>query len=63
MTKDDIQKHIIYHTKKIEKCINNYNTLYSKQYKLEKNRVRKVNTYLIRHNRMLSFYINELINF
>ena len=62
MNKEDIQKSILYHSKKIAYCINNYDTLYSKQYKLEKNRVKRANIRLIRHMKMLQSYINNFID-
>lgn len=62
MNTEDIQKSILYHSEKIAYCINNYDTLYSKQYKLEKNRIKRANARLIRHMKMLELYINEFID-
>jgi len=62
MDKAHIQKRISYMTKKINHHIYNYDTLYSKQYKLESNRIKRVNSQLNRYKKMLDFYINQFID-
>ena len=61
MTKEDIQKRINKISKRLPKLIANYDTLYSSQYKLEKNRRARVDLVISRHEKMLAYY-KSLLN-
>jgi hypothetical protein len=62
MDKAHIQKRISYMTNKINHHIDNYDILYSKQYKLDRNRIKRVNSQLNRYKKMLDYYINQFID-
>jgi hypothetical protein len=62
MTREYIQKRIDKMSKRLQHYNDNYDTLYSKQYKLEKNRVNRADLLIARHEKMLAYYKSLLID-
>ena len=62
MTREYIHKRIDKISKRLQHYNDNYDTLFCKQYKLEKNRLKRVDLLIARHENALSFYRSLLID-
>lgn len=63
MTKESVEKQIAHIHAQLEYCNANYHILYSKRYKLERNRAKHADARIDRYKRMLAFYNKMLVEY
>jgi hypothetical protein len=61
MNREHIHKRINKISNRLQKYKANYDTMYSSQYKLEKNRIARVDLVISRNEKMLAYYQSLLI--